>query len=249
MPRCPSRLFGFVAAVLFTAALSASALADTAPAACVGDCSGTSTVAVNDLITLVNIALGDGQPSTCASGIPAGTNVDVSLIIQGVDNALLGCPIQYRLIAGSQIIDSSQPGPVVVEALQGTFEVRPLFAGPNTVFQFDIVKLTLEGGSRFAVTGDSGLIVASTFDLEPGVPPDAYMWATLLINGSGVGANGEGPYHCNQLPCFDYITDPPSFDGLEVCGAVGKVATCDQIHTGTAGGYTLTIFAVPITGK
>jgi hypothetical protein len=58
---------------------------------CLGDCSGTHTVAVNDVITLVNIALGTAQPSACPEGIPSGAQVNVALIIQAVNNALSGC--------------------------------------------------------------------------------------------------------------------------------------------------------------
>ena len=62
----------------------------TLPEVCVGDCGGTATVAINDLITLVNIALGTAQPSTCPHGVPSGTEVTVVLIIQAVNNALNG---------------------------------------------------------------------------------------------------------------------------------------------------------------
>jgi len=58
---------------------------------CIGDCGGAHIVAVKDVITLVNIALGTAQPSACPNGVPAGATVDVSLIIEAVDNALNGC--------------------------------------------------------------------------------------------------------------------------------------------------------------
>lgn len=58
---------------------------------CVGDCGGTGTVAVNNIITLVNVALGSAQPSACPHGIPSGGQVDVALIIRAVNNALNGC--------------------------------------------------------------------------------------------------------------------------------------------------------------
>lgn len=61
------------------------------PTLCVGDCDGTGTVAVTGLITLVNIALGRAQASTCPHGIPSGATVNVALIIQAVNNALNGC--------------------------------------------------------------------------------------------------------------------------------------------------------------
>jgi hypothetical protein len=62
-------------------------------ASCVGDCSGTSGVAINDLVTLVNVALGSEQPSACLHGVPSGAEVDVALLVQAVKNALLGCAV------------------------------------------------------------------------------------------------------------------------------------------------------------
>jgi len=60
---------------------------------CFGDCSRTASVAVNDIITLVDIALGTAQPSACADGVPIGGDVTVAVIIQAVNNALSGCPV------------------------------------------------------------------------------------------------------------------------------------------------------------
>jgi subtilase family serine protease len=62
------------------------------PARCVGDCGGTGTVGVADVITLVNIALGSTGVAACPTGIPGGVQVDVGLIIQAVDSVLNGCP-------------------------------------------------------------------------------------------------------------------------------------------------------------
>jgi hypothetical protein len=41
--------------------------------------------------TLVNIALGDAQPSACPDGVPSGAGVNIALIIQAVTNALNSC--------------------------------------------------------------------------------------------------------------------------------------------------------------
>lgn len=62
------------------------------PKPCVGDCSNTRTVAITDIITLVNIALGTTQSSACPNGVPSGVEVNVAVIIQAVNNALNGCP-------------------------------------------------------------------------------------------------------------------------------------------------------------
>jgi hypothetical protein len=63
----------------------------TAPEACTGDCDGSGSVTVDDLLTLVNIALGNAQPSACQHGISSGAEVDVALILQAVNNVLRGC--------------------------------------------------------------------------------------------------------------------------------------------------------------
>jgi len=59
---------------------------------CAGDCDASGDVTVNELITLVNIDLGNADNSACPSGIPAGDTVDITLIITAVNNALGMCP-------------------------------------------------------------------------------------------------------------------------------------------------------------
>jgi hypothetical protein len=63
-----------------------------APSVCAGDCHGTGQVTVSDVITAVNIVLGNADPAACAAGVPAGAELDVALIVQAVNNALNGCP-------------------------------------------------------------------------------------------------------------------------------------------------------------
>ncbi len=60
-------------------------------AICVGDCNGDHSVAVEELLTLATVALGNAGPSSCPHGIPAGAQVDVRLIIQAVNNLMNGC--------------------------------------------------------------------------------------------------------------------------------------------------------------
>ena len=59
---------------------------------CAGDCDGLGTVTVNEIIILVNLALGTAGAAPCPSGIPSGRAVDITLIIQAVGNALNNCP-------------------------------------------------------------------------------------------------------------------------------------------------------------
>lgn len=58
---------------------------------CVGSCNGDADVSIDELITLVSIALGIQAPSTCADGVPAGATVDIALIVGAVGHALNGC--------------------------------------------------------------------------------------------------------------------------------------------------------------
>jgi hypothetical protein len=64
-----------------------------AHAACVGDCSGTAGVTVNELIVMVNIALGTEGIEECPGSDPnADGKVTVNEIILGVNNLLNSCP-------------------------------------------------------------------------------------------------------------------------------------------------------------
>ncbi len=62
-------------------------------ALCSGDCDGNGTVAVNELITMLNIALGNTALSTCIAGdVNHSDGITISEIIQAVSFALNGCP-------------------------------------------------------------------------------------------------------------------------------------------------------------
>jgi hypothetical protein len=44
---------------------------------------------VNELVTLMNIGLGDAAAAACP--LPGGATVDIGLVVGAVDNALSGC--------------------------------------------------------------------------------------------------------------------------------------------------------------
>ena len=60
---------------------------------CVGDCNGDGQVTVNELIVMVNIALGNAPLSQCTAG-DANTDGEITIneIIAAVNNTLSGCP-------------------------------------------------------------------------------------------------------------------------------------------------------------
>jgi cysteine-rich repeat protein len=68
-------------------------VAHSAEAQCTGDCNGDGTVAINELITGVNIALGSTPVSSCPSFDVSGDGtVAINELIAAVNNALNGCP-------------------------------------------------------------------------------------------------------------------------------------------------------------
>jgi len=79
----------------YTSALQA---ATSPPAPCFGDCGGDGAVTVEELVRLVNIALGTSPLDACpTSGCPcwngdACVQVVINCIIEAVNNAMLGCP-------------------------------------------------------------------------------------------------------------------------------------------------------------
>lgn len=65
------------------------------PAVCVGACTMTNIVSVNDLLTVIEIAAGRRPLSDCPSANPNGDQqVSLDEVLQAVTNALEGCPIK-----------------------------------------------------------------------------------------------------------------------------------------------------------
>jgi hypothetical protein len=62
------------------------------PVPCVGDCNGDGEVTVDELLTMVNIALGNLPVTSCSAGDGNGDGeVTVDEILLATNNALRGC--------------------------------------------------------------------------------------------------------------------------------------------------------------
>jgi hypothetical protein len=60
---------------------------------CVGDCNSSNDVTVDEILTLVNISLGEADLSTCLAGDANNDQqITVDEILAAVQNALDGCP-------------------------------------------------------------------------------------------------------------------------------------------------------------
>jgi len=110
-----SRSTGWAAAAVALAATLAVA-PSMARAACVGDCNGDGNVTVNELIIMVNIALGSASVSVCPAGDPNNDGqVTVNEIVAGVNNSLNGCPVNG--VCGDGTIDANEqcdPGSICI---------------------------------------------------------------------------------------------------------------------------------------
>lgn len=61
------------------------------PGPCVGDCNGSHSVAINEIIECVNIALDTALLSTCSPCSANGSTVQITDLISAVNSALNGC--------------------------------------------------------------------------------------------------------------------------------------------------------------
>jgi hypothetical protein len=63
------------------------------PTECLGDCDGNGSVSISELVTMVNIALGNRPLADCLAGDrDGGGSITIAELIAAVNNALNGCP-------------------------------------------------------------------------------------------------------------------------------------------------------------
>jgi hypothetical protein len=94
----------FACVVLVLESEGATREASAAVQACTGDCGANGVVSVDEIVTLVNIALGAAAPSSCSEGVASGASVDITVLVQAVGNTLNGCAApgaSCRTAAGS----------------------------------------------------------------------------------------------------------------------------------------------------
>jgi hypothetical protein len=85
--------------------------AGAAAASCAGDCSDDRAVSIDELLTMVNIALGTDVVANCSAGdVDQDDQITIDEIILAVDAALGGCPLEGSggLEAASGVDDSTR---------------------------------------------------------------------------------------------------------------------------------------------
>ncbi len=116
--------------VLLLVASCKRVLAGGAVVSCAGDCTAGGAVTISDTIVLVNVALGDADPSLCPSGIPPGRAVDVTLIIEAIGNSLGECKPGPTPTPAATVVPTATPmaGP----SAAGTWTEGPLSVTSST---------------------------------------------------------------------------------------------------------------------
>jgi hypothetical protein len=136
-------MFSAIARLVLLGSLLLAFAPARAAAQCGGDCDGTGTVTINELIIGVNIVLGTAPDSQCPNlGCTSGM-VCINLLVRAVTNALEGCTVEIPALLSSDPADDASDVPA-------TSWVRLTFAAPVSA-----------APSSFALTcGDAAVEVA-----------------------------------------------------------------------------------------
>jgi hypothetical protein len=118
-------------ALVPTATATPPPTAMSTPRPCVGDCSGNSQVTVDEILTMVNIALGNTPVTTCEAGdANHDGQITVDEILTAVNNALNGCPARIcggiaGLPCGTDEVCDLRDSTCLIADLVGTCVNRP----------------------------------------------------------------------------------------------------------------------------
>jgi plastocyanin len=155
---------------------------------CIGDCSQDGSVTVDELLTMVNIALGNTAVSACAAG-DADDSGDISVneIVAAVNSALNGC--------GNP---TPTPAPMT----------HTVLVGPGRMFVFSPPDLSIHVGDTVTWSWESSghNVVSGSDCVADGqfCSPSDSTCATAPLSSSGTSyshtftATGTYPYFCSQ---------------------------------------------------
>jgi exo-beta-1,3-glucanase (GH17 family) len=164
---------------------------------CVGDCRGVHSVDITGIIALANIALGTARPSACTEGIPTNRTVDVTLIIQGVNNALNGCP---ATLPPTMIpTRTNTPTPSATATKTATVTHSPTVTPTETATSTSTATQTLTPTPSPSRTFTLTRTYTSTPTRTPTLTPTRTVGPTVVYRLYGLGFS---PYLDGQSPDF-----------------------------------------------
>jgi hypothetical protein len=158
-------------------------------AGCVGDCNGLGEVTVNEILLMINIALGKAETDECTRGDANGDGeITVDEILTAVNHALDGCP---------EATATATPSATVTATPTGDFPICSIGSPPGCsgdrstlALQVDEIVVPLGGEANYTV------------DLRnnPLSQPDACDVANVRATFCCPGADGNPGTDCTLLP-------------------------------------------------
>jgi hypothetical protein len=181
-------------------------IAGAAPApaqTCVGDCNGDGMVAINELITGVNIALGATPLSACPSFDVNGDNmVGINELITAVNNALGTCGDG----GGTERTFTIEPGMLLADPSgTGTGLFTTGLSGANAANSFSSGPLTLVMGTPDA-NGVASLSLKENVTLTIDIIDGSHLCFELQA------ANSDGSIDCDGGTAYDTSGTQPAGD-------------------------------------
>lgn len=186
-------------------------------AQCVGDCDLDDTVTVDEIVVMVNVALGLTPAGACAAGDAdeSGT-ITVDEILTAVSNALAGCGDNVRingvcLRPTSGGLGACDPGTPITISRCDDLGLCPSDPGARTVLG---ATQTVAGGA-WNVEVSASLILGATLYFEATFVP-AFIYRTIDFGPAGGGFGGSGGGRVDEI-----AVSPISEAGVRVLDAAG----------------------------
>jgi len=155
------------------------------PGPCVGDCNGDRSVTVDELLSMVDIALGDADVSTCLAGdANHDQQITIDEILTAVNNALNGCTPQAGDLTGtwSLITGYAQGSPcagcvgATLSLTQSGQSISGSFSGPFSGCPDGMLTGTVSG------TVNNSQVSLTLTDMNCATPYSSFFTGTISSN-------------------------------------------------------------------
>jgi len=216
---------------LVTAAAVLVALGGATPvtAACPGDCDGSGSVTIGELVKGVNIALGSLPVSACpAFDINGDQTVAVNELIAAVNAALNGCPAGPTATSTTAVTPTASPTPTLL--------IEPIFPANyrDSFIEVRNCRLGIEhGGVMIRVLANP--VAADLYrQLAPALPQ-----GSIVVKEEYTVPQGSGSQDCNDANLVSWSAmrkEAPGFDPVDGDWhwqrvlAPSRAVQCDDKH-------------------
>ncbi|MFI5366175.1 MAG: beta strand repeat-containing protein [Candidatus Binatia bacterium] len=209
---------------------------------CVGDCTGDAQVTVNELLTMVNIALENAAITTCEAGdANQDGQITIDEILAAVNNALNGCtagatPIPTTLASTPTFTSTPTltPQPTGVPTTPSVALSQAAAAAGRTTIAVDTVTVL------------SNVIAAVANGVQFGAAADVTSTADRLLSVAAAASNGNCPLGGTATKSGNPVTgETVTFTNCKAATSNGSVTfeTGSQVTFGLLSGLSIQVTA------